>query len=66
MVRAFDPIPKVKARPDYQLLYGTKILHIPLLYLFWLIILFKQTTCVEAKTWLATLNHSQSGKGVLP
>ena len=44
MFKACDLIPKLKARPKYQLLSETKFAYNLLLYLLWLIFLSYSTT----------------------
>ena len=71
-VRAFDPIPTLRARPEYQLSAdihspkaGTKLPHELALYLVWPRFFFKSTTFGYVQPSWATLNHSPSGYGVM-
>ena len=58
IVRVFDLIPKLRARPKYQLSDNP---HVLLLYLGWLIFLSQPTTLGFAQQWWPTFNHCQSG-----
>ena len=58
-IRDLDIIPRLRARPKYQLSSGTYLL----LYLVWLKFLSLSTTFGYAQPWWATLNNSKIGYG---
>ena len=63
-IKAFDLIPKLRARPKLQLSSGTKCLGVSLLNLAWPRFLSSSTTFGYARPWWATLKHSQLGYGL--
>ena len=60
-VRDFDLMPKLRARPKYQLSSVNRFPGVLMLYLVWLRFLSLWTTFGYVQAWWATLNHSQSG-----